>query len=98
MFAFHCVTIGERIFPKRAAVDEINEVEEKDKTSKSAAECWFQRFDARDLDLKGKPRSGRPTKMNNEDQLINVSEDELSSSAREPGTELDDSQTTVPPV
>ncbi|KAJ1358975.1 hypothetical protein KIN20_017563 [Parelaphostrongylus tenuis] len=82
-FVLHWVTTGERIFPQRAAVDDINKVEKEGTTNKSAAGRWFQCFYARNLDLEGNLRSGRPTKLNNKDQLIAALEDELSSSARE---------------
>jgi transposase len=51
----------------RKAADEINEVEGI--TSKSAAGRWFQRFNDGDLSLEDKPRSGRPTKLDNEDLI-----------------------------
>ena len=50
----------------REAADEINEVEGAGTTSKSSAQRWFSRFESGDLDLEDKPRSGRPTKLNDE--------------------------------
>ena len=78
----------------REAADEINEVEGAGKISKSSAQRWFSRSESGDLDLEDKPRSGRPTKLNDED-LLQVLEDEPSSSSRELASELDVDHTTI---
>ena len=79
---------------QRKAADEINEVEGEGTTSKSAAGRWFKRFDVGNFDLEDKPRSGRPTKLDNDD-LLAALEDEPSSSAREVATEHGVSHTAV---
>ncbi|KAJ1355100.1 hypothetical protein KIN20_012372 [Parelaphostrongylus tenuis] len=73
-----CPTLSAEL---RVAVDGIHEVEGEGTTSESALGCWFQRFSAGDVDLKDKPRSGCPTKLNNEDQMFAAWKNELSSSA-----------------
>ncbi|KAJ1362496.1 hypothetical protein KIN20_022065 [Parelaphostrongylus tenuis] len=56
----------------------------------------ISRFNAVDLNLEGKCRPGRPTKLDNED-LIAALEDELSSATCELTDELDVSHTKAPP-
>jgi histone-lysine N-methyltransferase SETMAR len=76
----------------RKAAEEINKG--KGATNKSAAGRWFQRFNVGNFDLEDKPRSGRPTKLDNDD-LLAVLEDEPSLSAREVATEHGVSHTAV---
>ncbi|CAF4060430.1 unnamed protein product [Rotaria magnacalcarata] len=45
----------------RAAAAEIREVESEGTIGKTAAIKWFKRFEDGDLDFKDKPRSGRPS-------------------------------------
>ena len=65
---------------QRKAVDKINEVEGT--TSKSAAGRWFKRFDDGDLSLEDKPRSGRPTKLDDENKSSLIQSQESSTSTR----------------
>ncbi|KAJ1359739.1 hypothetical protein KIN20_018529 [Parelaphostrongylus tenuis] len=67
---------------KRAALDEINELEGEGTISEFTTGHWFHRFNARGPHLEGKPCPLFPTKLNNED-LIAALEDGPSSSAHE---------------
>ncbi len=61
---------------------------------KTAAIKWFKRFEDDDFDFEDKPRSGRPSVLNEED-LRHALEDEPSSSTRDLADELAVAQRTV---
>lgn len=66
----------------RAAAEAICEVEGERTVGKTSAFKWFKRFNDGDFDLEDKPRSGRPSNLDNED-LRAALEDESSSSTRD---------------
>jgi histone-lysine N-methyltransferase SETMAR len=79
---------------QRDAAEAINKVEGEGTTNKSSVGEWFKRFNAGDLSLEDKPRSGRPT-MLDESDLQAALDAEPSSSSRELATDLGVSHTTV---
>ena len=81
-------------FSTRKAADAINEVEGEGTVGKTAAAKWFQRFNDGDFNLEDKPRSGRPSVLD-EGDLQAALDAEPSSSTRELATELGVDQKTV---
>ena len=75
----------------RDAVEAICKVEGVGTVGKSTAIDWFKRFNKGDFDLNDKPRSGRPTKLDDGDLQAEL-DIEPSSSTRELATELGVSQ------
>src|SRR5436190_2165941 len=51
----------------KMATDNINSVYGQDSISYSNCREWFQEFEKGDYDVKDKPRSGRPSKVNREE-------------------------------
>jgi histone-lysine N-methyltransferase SETMAR len=78
----------------RAAAAEICKVEGEGTIGKTAAIKWFKRFEDGDFGFEDKPRSGRPSVLNEED-LRAALEDEPSSSTRDLADELGVAQRTV---
>ena len=78
----------------RAAAIEICEVEGEGTIGKTAAIKWFKRFEDGDFDFEDKPRSGRPSILDEED-LRAALEDEPSSNTRDLADELGVAQRTV---
>ncbi|CAF2057187.1 unnamed protein product [Rotaria magnacalcarata] len=78
----------------RAAAAEICEVEGEGTIGKTAAIKWFKRFEDGDLDFEDKPRSGRPSILDEED-LRAALEDEPSSNTRDLTDKLGVAQRTV---
>lgn len=71
----------------RGAAEAICEVEGAGTVGKSTAIDWFKRFSKGDFDLNDKPRSGRPSKLNDGD-LQAALDAEPSSSTRDLAAEL----------
>ncbi len=84
----------EKSLSARAAAAEICKVEGEGTIGKTAAIKWFKRFEDGDFDFKDKPRSGRPSVLDEED-LRAALEDEPSSSTRDLADELGVAQRTV---
>ncbi|CAM4819728.1 unnamed protein product, partial [Rotaria magnacalcarata] len=78
----------------RAAAAEICEVEGEGTIRKTATIKWFKRFEDGDLDFEDKPRSGRPSILDEED-LRAALEDEPSSNTRDLTDKLGVAQRTV---
>jgi histone-lysine N-methyltransferase SETMAR len=78
----------------RDAAEAICKVEGVGTVGKSTAIDWFKRFNKGDFDLNDKPRSGRPTKLDDGDLQAEL-DIEPSSSTRELATELGVSHMTV---
>ncbi|CAF4395888.1 unnamed protein product, partial [Rotaria magnacalcarata] len=78
----------------RAAAAEICEVEGEGTIGKTAAIKWFKRFEDGDLDFEDKPRSGRPSILDEED-LRAALEDEPSSNTRDSADKFGVAQRTV---
>ncbi|CAF2346816.1 unnamed protein product [Rotaria sp. Silwood2] len=78
----------------RAAAAEISKVEGEGTIGKTAAIKWFKRFEDGDFDFEDKPRSGRPSVLNEED-LHAALEDEPSFSTHDLADELGVAQRTV---
>ena len=79
----------------RAAANEINGVEGQGSVSKSQAAKWFRRFKEGDTSLEDKPRSGRPSTVNNEALRELNFEQQPGSSTRGLSAELGASKDTV---
>ncbi|CAF3284141.1 unnamed protein product [Rotaria sp. Silwood2] len=78
----------------RAAAAEISQVEGEGTIGKTAAIKWLKRFADGDFDFEDKPRSGRPSVLDEED-LRAALEDEPSSSTRDLANDLGVAQRTV---
>ncbi|CAF4482611.1 unnamed protein product [Rotaria sp. Silwood2] len=78
----------------RAAAAEICQVEGEGTIGKTAAIKWLKRFADGDFDFEDKPRSGRPSVLDEED-LRAALEDEPSSNTRDLADELGVAQRTV---
>ena len=78
----------------RAAAAEICEVVGEGTVGKTAAIKWFKRSEDGDFDFEDKPRSSRPSILNEED-LRAALEDESSSNTRDLADELGAVQRTV---
>ena len=79
---------------QRDATDAINKVEGEETTNKSSVGEWFKRFNDGDFNLEDKPRSGRPSVLEESDLQAELAI-EPSSSTRELATELGVDQKTV---
>ena len=78
----------------RDTAKEICNAEGNGTVSYKTAERWFKRFDEGNFDLEDKPRSGRPTKLDDSDLQAEL-DIEPSSSTRDLAKELGVHQTTV---
>jgi len=78
----------------RDAADAINKIEGEKTIGKTAAGKWFKRFNEGDFDLEDRPRSGRPTVLDESD-LQAALDAEPSSSTRDLEAELGVSHMTV---
>jgi histone-lysine N-methyltransferase SETMAR len=76
------------------AAREICSVEGEDAVSVRVAQMWFKRFKEGDLDVKDKPRSGRPSVLD-EEELQAALDDEPGSTTRELAEDLGISQMTI---
>jgi len=77
-----------------AAPTEMTEVYGDDAPSQATAYRWFKRFKSSDFDMEDKQRSGRPSKLNDE-ELKKIVEEEPKTSVRELALKLQEPQTTV---
>ncbi|CAF3995430.1 unnamed protein product [Rotaria sp. Silwood1] len=78
----------------RAAAAEICEVEGEGTIGKTTAIKWFKRFEDDDFDFEDKPRSGRPSVLDEEDLRVAL-KDEPSLNTRDVADELGVAQRTV---
>lgn len=78
----------------RAAAKEINDVEGTGSVNERTAQNWFKRFKEGDTTLQEKPRSGRPSVVDNE-VLLEAIQHQPSSSTRALSAELGPSQSTI---